>query len=79
MLLQRDIFGDLTCRRQKKIGPGAGLRGPNPTANRNLRKNDWDKQGGENSGSGRWPQSGGESWENILRFVKRRNLREWEE
>jgi hypothetical protein len=28
MLLQRDIFGDLTCRRQKKIGPGAGLRGP---------------------------------------------------
>ena len=23
--------------------------------NKNLSKNDWDNQGGENSGSGRWP------------------------
>jgi hypothetical protein len=28
MLLQRGIFGDLTCRRRKKIGPGVGVRGP---------------------------------------------------
>ena len=55
MLLQRGIFGDLTFRRRKRIGPGVGVRGPNPTANRNLRKNDWDKQGGENSGFGRRP------------------------
>jgi len=28
MLLQRGIFGDLTCRRRKRIGPGVGVRGP---------------------------------------------------
>ncbi len=28
MLLQRGIFGDLTFRRRKKIGLGAGVRGP---------------------------------------------------
>ena len=33
----------------------------------------------EGYGVGRWPDAGGESWENILRFVKRRNSREWEE
>ena len=32
--------------------------------------------GGEDPGAGRWPQSGGESWENILRFIKRRNSRQ---
>ena len=32
MLLQRGIFGDLTFQRRKKIGSGAGVRVPNPTA-----------------------------------------------
>ena len=72
MLSQRGIFGDLTFRRRKKIGLGAGVRGPHlvplcpetyarsfprvgivrfahwhspQVINRNLSKNDWDKQG----------------------------------
>ena len=28
-------------------------------------------------GSGRWPQSGGEAWADILRFLRRRNARSW--
>ena len=39
----------------------------------------WAIEQAGSPGAGRWPQSGGESWENILRFVKRRNSREWEE
>ena len=39
----------------------------------------WAVEVADSPGAGRWPQSGGESWENILRFVKRRNSREWEE
>jgi len=39
----------------------------------------WAVEIADSPGAGRWPQSGGESWDNILRFVKRRNSREWEE
>ena len=50
--------------------------------NRNLSKNDWDKQGGRKfwiRAQAAAPQVGGESWENVLRFVKRRNSRKCEE
>jgi len=39
----------------------------------------WAVEFADSPGAGRWPQSGGESWENVLRFVKRRNSRQWEE
>jgi len=39
----------------------------------------WAVEVADSPGAGRWPQSGGETWENVLRFVKRRNSREWEE
>ena len=46
--------------------------------NRNFSKNDWDKQGMKflDPVAGRWPQSGGVCWEDVLGFVKRRNSRE---
>ena len=49
--------------------------------NRNFSMNDWDKQGMKflDSVAGRWPRSGGVCWEDVLRFVKRRNSREREE
>jgi len=39
----------------------------------------WAVEVADSPGAGRWPQSGGETWENVLRFVKRRNSGEWEE
>jgi len=39
----------------------------------------WAIEQAGSPGAGRWPQSVGETWENVLRFVKRRNSREWEE
>ena len=38
----------------------------------------WAIEQAGSPGADRWPQSGGESWGNILRFVKRRNARTWE-
>jgi hypothetical protein len=39
----------------------------------------WAVEVADSPGVGRWPQSGGETWDNILRFIKRRNSRQWEE
>ena len=39
----------------------------------------WAVEVADSPGAGRWPQSGGVCWEDVLRFVKRRNSREWEE
>ena len=36
----------------------------------------WAVEVADSPGAGRWPQSGGDSWENILRFVKAKNSRE---
>jgi hypothetical protein len=33
----------------------------------------WAVEVADSPGAGRWPQSGGESWENILRFIHFRN------
>ena len=33
----------------------------------------WAVEVAGSPGAGRWPQSGGESWENILRFIHFRN------
>ena len=39
----------------------------------------WAVEVADSPGAGRWPQSGGETWDNILRFVKRRNSGQAEE
>lgn len=37
----------------------------------------WALEETHSIGAGRWPQSGGESWADILRFLRRRNARSW--
>ena len=36
----------------------------------------WAVEVAGSPGAGRWPQSGGETWDNILRFLKAKNSRE---
>jgi hypothetical protein len=38
----------------------------------------WALEETHSIGAGRWPQSGGESWADILRFLRRRNARTWD-
>ena len=38
----------------------------------------WAVEIADSPGAGRWPQSGGESWENILRFIRVRDRDDWE-
>ena len=33
----------------------------------------WAVEVADSPGAGRWPQSGGETWENILRFIRVRD------